>query len=813
MKKTYKKLLSFLTVVCCLAGSLGTVHASGSGEVPRVVFENESDGSAALYVGKEVVDAEGRTIDPGSSVNFTFTLTLSSGGVTSDQRQTYVLCDLNGKEFTREELKELFGQDVAANSFYTQNGRFSLKAGQMARFSGISVGTDYEIRELPAAGYTQVEPAGGAAKVGSKENKNETVVFKNRTDTGGGGEAKLEISKTISFPDGYEVPETPDFRFQLLLSKAPAAGLPYTVKDSRTNEAKRTSVTEEDGVFTLKGGETAVFEGKDANGVAYIPDQTDYEVSEIDLPPGWQASDAGPLKGAVNGATYLNFHNSEAAFAVTKRMEDFSTPDVEFRFELKKVDGVLWPGAEYYYYDRNKNLIVQQDGSKTHTTEPDGTFVLKPGETAVFVKIPQGTVYSVNEVGNPEYIQTQPLKTEGYTDLKVESSVRTLPFVNKKAEYKSLLTVTKKVVNKKGDASETAGEDVFRFILRKLDNSGSAAVMADEVYSVQVGSSTNTYRTGTDGAFTLKANETARFENLLPGTYQVEETRLDGLPGYQFDSVTVINSDTLSGTQSQSGSVTVLGGASASLSAASVDLNGESASGGASAQTGSDDGYDITDSDSSEAGTTIPPAESKAEGTLGTSGLIGFVFTNTYWSEKADLQIVKTSPSGDALEGAEFRLLKAETDTEGRETTVLAGTGISDADGNISFDVPLTEGTWYIEETKVPVGYQVMSSRLKIVIGRDANGLPAAPVVTIENDTGTSTLENGKDFVDGSPAKYAFTEGDQTRDQLTLTIKNEYLYSLPKTGGTGTLPYTLAGITLLIAAAFLYIRRRRLERP
>lgn len=749
MKKTYKKLLSFLTVICCLAGSLSPVHASGSGAVPRVVFENESDGRVDLYIGKEVVNSEGCMADPDD--RFTFTLALSRGGAELTEEQSYRLCDLSGRELTKEEL------GAEQNAFFTQGGRFTLKAGQMARFSGISPGTGYVIREISKDGYTQIFPAGGDPVSGTKEYKTETFVFRNLYNPGGGGAAKLEVSKTVAFPDGYEVPQTPDFTFELKLEKKPAAGLPYKVIDSQTGREAGSRTTGEDGTFTLKGGQTAVFEGEDENGVPYIQDGMDYEVTETALPPGWRIAGDGETskKGGINGTTLVSFHNSEASFAVTKRLEDYTTPDVDFRFELKKADGSLWAGVNYYLYDAQKNLVpavpetpafAEQPEADSaagtvslyHTTAADGTFTLKPGQTAVFAGIEPGTVYSVNEIGNPEYIQTLPLATEGYTNQVAEVSVRTLPFVNKKAEYSRLLTVTKEVVNQKGDASMTPGGDVFHFILK--DKDGKPVEHA--LYHVLVGSSEFTYYTGASstsdsgdgklrpGEFTLKANETARFQNLSPGDYTVEE--IDLPPGYQI---------------------------------------GE---------------------ESKETQTL----------TLSSQGLAAFTFQNCYQSDKVDLQLLKTNPSGEPLAGAEFRLSKlGEGDSE-----EVIGTVVTDEKGSLSFDQPLSEGTWRLTETKTPMGYQLPAGFFTIKIERDENGLPKAPVVM---DAKNNILVSGEDFKEGSPVKYTFTEGDQTRDVLTLTVKNEYLYSLPKTGGTGTGPYTLAGSLLLLAAAFLYIRRRK----
>lgn len=607
---------------------------------------------------------------------------------------------------------------------------------------------------------------GGVSKSGFKQNENETFIFQNRADTGG-GEAKLEISKTFSFPDNFVRPETRDFTFQLTLDGQPAAGLPYKIKGST-----KTGQTLEDGTFTLKGGETAVFEGTDPeDGRPYIENGMEYEVKEISLPEGWRlgANTGKPWKGGINGTTSLNFHNSEVSFTVSKKMEDDTVPDVDFYFELKE-GTALREGAKYYLYDTDSyNLILpdnyneEENASQYHTTQAGGIFTLRAGQTAVFVGFPLDTKYSVKEIANPEYPQTVPASPEGYADQKVRASIEPLLFKNDKAGDERVLTVTKAVVNEKGDASETSTTDEFHFILYKVGDNGQQTPVEGEVYALGANGSGGSYYTGVKekdwgkypnqpylkdrqpGEFILKANETATFKYLPAGTYVVKEIKYPA--GYQ---------------------------------------------------------------PKVEDGALEGSAADTRTGVLAATGQTPLTFTNSYTSDRTDLKIQKTNPAGEALAGAEFRLLKAELDENGKETgaTTLVGTGTSDAQGNISFDVPITEGIWSVEETKVPVGYQVMSGRVKIVIGRDtATGLPTTPVVYDEKG---NLMTSGAKPTEGSLAQYTFTEGqNQTRNQVTLIIRNEYLYDLPKTGGTGTAPYTLAGVALLTAAAFLYIRRRR----
>lgn len=46
-----------------------------------------------------------------------------------------------------------------------------------------------------------------------------------------------------------------------------------------------------------------------------------------------------------------------------------------------------------------------------------------------------------------------------------------------------------------------------------------------------------------------------------------------------------------------------------------------------------------------------------------------------------------------------------------------------------------------------------------------------------------------------------------------ITISNDaYNVELPETGGTGTIPYTMAGITLIVAAALFYIEGNKKQK-
>jgi hypothetical protein len=122
-----------------------------------------------------------------------------------------------------------------------------------------------------------------------------------------------------------------------------------------------------------------------------------------------------------------------------------------------------------------------------------------------------------------------PTNPEGYTNKTVLDSLEVLPFINEYQGDSGTLAVTKLVQDQAGKAG-----DVFTFRLyRDSDNDGIYEPYGAATYTVKGLLGTSTYQTDSDGYFTLKANQTARFANLInERSYKVEEVE-DKMPdGY-----------------------------------------------------------------------------------------------------------------------------------------------------------------------------------------------------------------------------------------------------------------------------------------
>ena len=165
--------------------------------------------------------------------------------------------------------------------------------------------------------------------------------------------------------------------------------------------------------------------------------------------------------------------------------------------------------------------------------------------------------------------------------------------------------------------------------------------------------------------------------------------------------------------------------------------------------------------------------------------------TNTYVKKVATIKVIKMeSGSSKKLPNAAFNLYRpaTEDDTEpvtikinGTDTSVVKVQTITVGDDG-EVEVPdLPVGSYYLVETTPPVGYELLSTVIGFDLSSDSINLRSSDHVRA--------------------------------DGLELTVYNDSGVTLPNTGGSGTLPYTLCGIALIMASALMYgFRMRRRER-
>lgn len=154
--------------------------------------------------------------------------------------------------------------------------------------------------------------------------------------------------------------------------------------------------------------------------------------------------------------------------------------------------------------------------------------------------------------------------------------------------------------------------------------------------------------------------------------------------------------------------------------------------------------------------------------TVGTASGKDTIKTNGFQIKKVD------SEDATALEGATFELYDAQGNKVTFYTEDLTATQTeitTDEDGIAGF-YGIANGTYYLVETKAPTGYELIGKKVEIVV----------------------------------------EDGDYTSDidKTIENVKSSTIINLPQTGGIGVEIVVIAGVLMMIAAAFV-IRRKRVN--
>lgn len=112
---------------------------------------------------------------------------------------------------------------------------------------------------------------------------------------------------------------------------------------------------------------------------------------------------------------------------------------------------------------------------------------------------------------------------------------------------------------------------------------------------------------------------------------------------------------------------------------------------------------------------------------------------------------------------------------------------VTPASGNIKLE-GLDAGTYYLEETKAPVGYNKLTDPITVVI-----------------DRGTLPTKAGESV------SYTVKYGNTTAANHIVRVENKTGTTLPSTGGMGTTLFYVIGGGLMVAAIVLLVTKKRME--
>lgn len=147
------------------------------------------------------------------------------------------------------------------------------------------------------------------------------------------------------------------------------------------------------------------------------------------------------------------------------------------------------------------------------------------------------------------------------------------------------------------------------------------------------------------------------------------------------------------------------------------------------------------------------------------------------------------------LDGAQFSLYKAYYTGEGADPEWKKVTNAT-ADGDVFTFKGLDDGEYKLVEDVAPAGYNKLDDVFFTVTANhkiETDCLPGDVILTSLSGTGALIEFNGV-TTDGS---------------LTAQVVNKMGSTLPSTGGIGTTIFYIAGIILVLAAAVLFVTKRR----
>lgn len=185
------------------------------------------------------------------------------------------------------------------------------------------------------------------------------------------------------------------------------------------------------------------------------------------------------------------------------------------------------------------------------------------------------------------------------------------------------------------------------------------------------------------------------------------------------------------------------------------------------------------------------------------------------------LNIIKkaNSANGDALADVQFDLYKevpagtkgaisaddakaAGLDTS-RAWIKVAADLTTDAKGQVSCS-GLANGTYYLVETKTVEGYNLLKAPVEVTL--------EVAYTTTTRDEYYIDKNSVKTLVKHEVTTKEFKEDSKTSDGThPETIINKKGFQLPTTGGMGTILFSVAGVLVMIAAAFILLKGRKKE--
>lgn len=566
----------------------------------------------------------------------------------------------------------------------------------------------------------------------------------------------IEVAKALGNSDKEKYTST-DFKFKAYLQdeddttgkqfNAIPTGTTFKVKKNGVLTGE-TRVVGEHNIFSLKAGESAVFEGISSGLLFYaeevgiesdqfdVVDVNDWKVTYYDkdgneitntsgkVPAGQNYIARSETKTAGDSVKVIFSNNCSGKnlrkLQITKKMTEgqATTDTFNFKVYLSGQDGKLIPYDGSYVIKRANGIEISGVATSEGVISDVGM-----NDTIVIDQILSGTEFKVEEYQVD--LEKYATPTKKVTGCKTEELSNSDSDGKLELEKDALVTVTNDLKTKftviknwSGDPEETTHDSVY-VGLYKTDGTPAGS----DLYAELNESNGFTY------TFNGVSKEYTAYELREAGTDETPEYTINNV-GYvkiENDGYSKVNTIYLGKTKATN--------------------------------------YKVTYSE-------------KTESTE--NNIVSQSITNTKIETQVSIVKIKKGDASTTLKDAEFSLYLAGENGNYTEDD-LVQSGIKTDNSGKKTITNLTPGTYVLVETKAPTGYLLSEKTWKIAVALD----------------GTVTVT-----YDGKPVNQA--EGN-------YLIENSEVYTLPSAGGPGIYGFTISGVAILATALLLFINSKRRE--
>lgn len=296
-----------------------------------------------------------------------------------------------------------------------ENGRFTIKKGEIIALFPGSVGTEYEVKELTGElqdWICRTDTVSGTLPVNGARAAI-TNIYKWK---------ELSLTKELTHQDPEECTQEFTFRIEKVTgeNQEPEAvkGNPWLLLNPDGTPSEEKGTLDEQGEFACAcAGRTVVIQGLEA-GKTYVVTEVETGIQELYRPVNGTQEVTMPVFSGSKELTVTNDYLKRPLSVTKTVVYELDDPDAQEAVSSKSFTMQVKVGEKplinHPYTLTEKGVEVQPESGQIYQTDGDGKFTLKNGQTAVFKDAGLlGQAFEVVEMQDEDYPQLYPASEDG----------------------------------------------------------------------------------------------------------------------------------------------------------------------------------------------------------------------------------------------------------------------------------------------------------------------------------------------------------------------------------------------------------------